>query len=450
MLYSEINCLGRSTTIQSPGTTDLLINWESTVTGSKTLALLYKSFPLWTWATKSFQRCNNEETNELLNFDITEFSMNLKDDSNPKVLGTFKSVCTCQDISKHVNDLARWSINNYDTSMFAYFEQGCTSNTFEPLWIPPGRSSYSMALGAFHQMNKSSDSIYKILSVGPDLGSKNFKENCVKLFATITKFEINEDKWNYTQQNVDMTAYQTFFTNNDKVPVSQTFTASKTVKDSLSVDIGTTLSSMQSIQLKNKFEVETKMIRNQSENESGNISVKADISGSVSGLFKKLGVELGGSISGGGDYGNSTVTSLSNEEGIKEGLMKAYRNQGITGNSNSSGTTVENTKSFTVSHEITVAPCSEKVVHAYLKTVKNMLIEYRALVKITGNFTTRNMTATEVRQFMGDELQYAGDYDENMVLAYSTGTITADFVVASFMNLYGQNIGACVRQIAFS
>ncbi len=50
MLFSESNCLGRSTKVQTPGTTDLRTKWESTVTGVATLSLLYKSFPGWIWS----------------------------------------------------------------------------------------------------------------------------------------------------------------------------------------------------------------------------------------------------------------------------------------------------------------------------------------------------------------------------------------------------------------
>lgn len=60
------------------------------------------------------------------------------------------------------------------------------------------------------------------------------------------------------------------------------------------------------------------------------------------------------------------------------------------------------------------------------------------------------MTATEVRKFMDTQLQYAGDYDDTTVLAYTTGTIKAEFGVSTKLSAKGQPIPGCVRNFCIS
>lgn len=441
MLFSDANCLGRSTKIQPPGTTNLQSHWESTVTGLTTLSLLYKSFPDWNWTTKSFYFC--QESNGIV--EISKFHVNLNTLFNPYIYKTNEHFCTCQNIPLDVRSLERWSINNHDTSIIAYFEPECTSRTFAPLHIPAGQSSYSIALGSFTKINKHTNDTRKILSIGPDHGSCYFRKNCIKLYSTITKFEIIGE--NFTEQVTEMKDSGKIYRNDGPKDLVCTFTASETVKDSFSVDVGISLDSMQQFGLENSFEVETKMKKSNLESNSDNKSVEAGISASVSGPLKTFGVKLNGSISGSISKEQSSASYMSHEAFVQEGLRKAYQNQNIIENSKNIAKTVESTKSFTVSEVITVPPCSEQILH--VKTVKNRHIEYRALVKINGYLETTEMTAIEVRKFMDDRMQYVGDYDTNTVLAYSTtGFLTVKRGVAPMFSTKVESIPECVSYLS--
>lgn len=324
MLFSEDQCLGRSIKIRSPGTTDLNRHWASTVTGVNTLSQLYKSFPNWIWATKSFQSCTNSKGQDELNVKITHYHANLNRVIKPDVYETHRNVCTCHNIPKHVRTMNRWSMSNNGNSLLAYFEQDCVSNAFSPIRIPAGQSSYSIALGTFYQVNQGSDFGSKIMSFGPDHESDYFKSSCIKMYSTIIKFEITEQ--NYIEQNVEMTASESHFTNDGPAQISQTFTASKTVIDLFRVDIGSSLRSMHKVDLESSFEVETKMSNSTVDSKTKKTRFGTSISTSINGSLNKIGLKGDLSVSGSISNEHTGTSTVAHEEGLKEGLRKAFQN----------------------------------------------------------------------------------------------------------------------------
>lgn len=62
--------VGRSIKIEAPGNSNLKKVWESTVTGKRTLSLIYTEYPNWKWETKSYHICNREEGGSSLNVEI--------------------------------------------------------------------------------------------------------------------------------------------------------------------------------------------------------------------------------------------------------------------------------------------------------------------------------------------------------------------------------------------
>lgn len=179
IVYSNNDCIGRSVKIQSPGASNLTRNWRATATSTRALKYLYAIEPKWTWATKSFHMCFQAEGGLELNVDLTDYHPDLKQAVTPKVLKTFKQVCSCHNVPEDIRSIKNWSINNHGNSLMAYYENDCLANEFLPLWIPPGRSSFSIGLGSTQQVHTNSDNTNKILSVGPDMDTNYFKRHCI-------------------------------------------------------------------------------------------------------------------------------------------------------------------------------------------------------------------------------------------------------------------------------
>ncbi len=256
MVYSDYDCNGRSIKLEPGQGRSLTKEWESTVTGPQTLALLYKMNSNWKWSTKSFSTCNQAQSN--LNVDVTEYQ---GDSLEPvfTVLKRYQDICTCRNIPKHKQKMDKWSINNIGNSMVAYFEHGCMSDVSNPLWIPAGRSSFSIGFGLFKQADQNTGTVRKIQSFGPDPNAAYFKSNCVKMFSTIIKFEIDELSYiNYEERNVNMLASKTIFRNNGPSQLTQTYSASKTVKESVQIDIGKCFSKIDSVQVDNSVDFQTR------------------------------------------------------------------------------------------------------------------------------------------------------------------------------------------------
>lgn len=94
-------------------------------------------------------------------------------------------------------------------------------------------------------------------------------------------------------------------------------------------------------------------------------------------------------------------------------------------------------------------PCTEQTVYASVKVFTNKRVEYQAVAKITGLLGDREMTSTEVQQFIDGGLEYLEDFNDYTVLAYSTGVFTTQYGKSSVINSRGNIIDSCVGGVFY-
>ncbi len=89
---------------------------------------------------------------------------------------------------------------------------------------------------------------------------------------------------------------------------------------------------------------------------------------SVSGSSKNS-IDVSSGSSAGTNTGQEKSANYFEEDGFKQSLRKASDKSGTLSSSTTNSTTIENTKSFSVSQTMHVAPCTEQVVQASVKVV---------------------------------------------------------------------------------
>lgn len=185
MLFADNECMSRSVKINPSGSSNLTRIWEFTVTGEQTLDLLYDMFPNWKWVTGSFHACTGEEgSSQQLTVDLTSYYTADKEPKAnqpaPAIYSRYINVCSCQNIPYQIQVMDKYSIDNHGNSLIAYFQHDCMVTKFDPLWIPAGRSSYSIGFGSFTKIeNDGMTVVQKIQSIGPDPNAEYYQNNCV-------------------------------------------------------------------------------------------------------------------------------------------------------------------------------------------------------------------------------------------------------------------------------
>lgn len=454
IIYSDHDCKGRSIKVLANyGSADLVKDWKSTVTGPETLHRLNEAYPDYSWNTKSFHICNDEIGGRKFNLDITDYKEEFISYLKPTVLLSYSNICSCNNIPKYIQNMNKWSIDNYGNSLIAYFEPNCGSSQYSPLWIPSGFSSYSMGISLFSQTSEFNEIISSVESFGPDINSEYFQLNCINIYSSIVKFVVlepgNEAKnaESYAESNVEMTSSKTEFRNNANSQLSQTYSASLSVRTLFSVDTGTNFNKMKRVQVDNSFDVETRKVNGQSASTSSSLAEEVGVETKASTKFLGVGLEITASYSKTTGNARSNSTSVSQEAGLKEGFRKAYESSRTSATEQSNSTVVENTKTFSVSQTINVSPCTEQTVNAYVKMV-TMNREFMAVAKVGGKLGDRVMTAAEVRYYMDTRtLTYISDFDAFSVWAYMHGHFRAEYAMSAFINSEGNTLFDCVSYI---
>ncbi len=197
LLYSALDCMERSVKIEAPGTHNLTSVWESTVTGQRTLSLLYTQHRNWKWETKSYRVCNKEEGGSSLQVDILSTDPTVKPVNGPVILESYPHLCICRNVPEYIQQLDKWFINNHGNALVAYFSPDCSSTSYSPLWIPSGQSSYSFGLSSFKHVDPNTGIIHKIQSFGPDPSSGYFQRSCNNSSKIVSIFgQVNTTKFN--------------------------------------------------------------------------------------------------------------------------------------------------------------------------------------------------------------------------------------------------------------
>ncbi len=89
------------------------------------------------------------------------------------------------------------------------------------------------------------------------------------MFSTIIQFEIDEPTdSNYEERNVTMLASKTIFRNDGPSQLTQTYSASKSVRELVQIDIGKSFSKMDSVHVDNSVDIETRKHKGSSESKS--------------------------------------------------------------------------------------------------------------------------------------------------------------------------------------
>ncbi len=108
--------------------------------------------------------------------DITKWN----DFSESGVLERYRDVCTRINLPRYVQNMSKWSINNYGNDFLAYYQPNCFENKWKAEHIPAGFECYGSACMFFYEKNDSvTNTVYKIQSIGPNPNSKYFWTSCV-------------------------------------------------------------------------------------------------------------------------------------------------------------------------------------------------------------------------------------------------------------------------------
>ncbi len=345
----------------------------------------------------SFQICSEEIGESSLHVSLTTYY----GDRNevPITLESYKDVCSCQNIPEFVQNWDKWSIDNHGNDIVAYFEQDCGKEKFEPVNISAGHSkmsreiykniktenvdqttesTYKTQLINRQGNEKPNDKVSKIVSFGPDLNSSYFKTSCVKFNGTVVKFEI-DDKGKFDEFDLHIDMFNNVFRNNEHYSMSRTYFVSKIVEETFHVQMDSNRMSMRSILVDEDFEVESNFDQN---------------------VFR--------------------------EQAIREVLRKAYAKT-EENSENNRNATLNSFKTFSVKQVLSIPPCTEHKLNAYVNMLNNDRVEFRALMKIGGFIGERKMVAGEVKRFLDSRLEFKGEYDGYTVMAYGKGVVGMTF-----------------------
>ncbi len=124
----------------------------------------------------SLHICNETEGGSQLNVDLTEVYNDINEP--PKVLKSFKNVCSCVNIPEFVQILDRWSMDNHHNDLLAYYEPDCSVNKWSPEFIAAGHWRNSTDIYNFMKTDNVTKIRYKIQSFGPLQNSSYYQTSC--------------------------------------------------------------------------------------------------------------------------------------------------------------------------------------------------------------------------------------------------------------------------------
>lgn len=300
----------------------------------------------------------------------------------------YNDICGCQDLPSQVSTSAR-SLNNYGNCIAVYPEESCSGEKTEISGGTNGLSQDLSQLGHF---------VRSVSACGN-------RASCVKLDASIFKFEIFMDKPIEEKAGEVKMGQVTKFFNNGSATLTQEYEAVQTVRETTIVKLSKSITEMRG------HRVET--------SRSVDVSVSASIPIPETTLAVNIGVNVGFSATKGFGSGESEGESESSE----------YTN-------------VEE-KQFTTKQTFVVPPCVEYQVSSTVKVVENYPIIYDVYSKVTGEANGKRITAQEVEGRV-DGMAFVGYFDEYTAIFKATETIIANVGFETLITAEGNDIEGCV------
>ncbi len=121
----------------------------------------------------SFRICNEKEGGTQLNLDLSEVNWHNDSVFSLNVIESYKNVCSCVNIPKHVHE-KDWIINNHHNAILAYYGADCSEVKWNSVFVPAGHSN-SVYFGSKWDWEGAE---YIVQSFGPDTNSPYYQTSC--------------------------------------------------------------------------------------------------------------------------------------------------------------------------------------------------------------------------------------------------------------------------------
>lgn len=132
-----------------------------------------------------------------MDFDITEFYDLWRPDEVPRVLESYKDICSCVNIPDYVQKMARWSINNHGNELLAFYDKDCSEKKWKARVIPAGMWDDSASIYTYKIADWATSTQHKIQSLGPNPNSTYYQISCN---ATTNDNQQNDGKFQVVEK----------------------------------------------------------------------------------------------------------------------------------------------------------------------------------------------------------------------------------------------------------
>lgn len=348
---------------------------------------------------------NYTKSGRLVEFFIKIVSENIS-------VAEYYDICGCQDLPSQVS-LKVTKLKNYGNCVTVYASGTCSGN--ETMDIPGGQNGYSQNLPQLGYYVRS-------------LSACGTRRACVTLKSRITKFKLipnpSRAAAQSIAQNVDL-GTKTYFYNNGSATLTQEYEAKRTVRETTTMKMSKTISSMSSFEVDAGAEVEVGTGEDEDEDEceeqrrNGRRAEEEDKCED-----KDITIKLQGKLSG--------------------SLSKAYSTESPPETEEYSYTHEEET-TFSVKQRFQVPPCVQYEVSSTISMVENYPVIYEVYAMITGESSGAKMTAEEVAGQV-DEMTFVEYFDEYTAIFKRTETMTANLGVETIISGGGSDLPGCDKR----
>lgn len=288
----------------------------------------------------------------------------------------YKDICGCITLPEFTNRVTR--LDNHGNCINLYVSNFATppSCTGSYITLKGGASYLSENL---RNLTYSSTSWKRIMAISP---CSEELTKCMKLEATVIKFEINSDPASVnaisSASDISM-SLTTTFRNNGTAIVAEEYSAKKSVIEATETSLMKNYTAMQN------WSVET--------------GVTTEFSADIPLVSK------------------ATVTAS---------LKSAYNSEEYVSIEEEEIRRREVTTDFSVNQKIEIGPCTLYNVNSFVRMVQNYPINYKVYSKVSGKVGRKKLSAGEIKLRL-EGLEYLSDFDEYTVIVMGKGTMLMDF-----------------------
>lgn len=112
--------------------------------------------------------------------------------------------------------------------------------------------------------------------------------------------------------------------------------------------------------------------------------------------------------------------------------------------SRTTNSTIEE-EEFRIDQTLSIPPCTRYEIVTFVNTIENMPVEFDMIMRVIGinDFSGGRLNSEELKQCLGDDIEYIEDINSNTILAKTTGKMYASFGIQGILNADGFPIENC-------